>query len=312
MTAERERLEALFSAGGSGTDEGSPSGPESYRSLIEDRLAELPAAVAEGLRPELVAREINESLRQQFAALHDPADRPRDDGRGSRDEGRRRGFHQDGGDASTMSTAARRLRRDARSQNLESAVSRAASTAQHAAAELSRVLPQRDCTGPSTRWSASRLVVAFGVGMLFDQWISTPPDAGKCSLDRPALQRRRRSNRRRRADLAMLTIRAMSDGKGYSARHLQHSDYYAEGERVVGRWVGRGAEMLGLRGAVREQDFEALRQGLDPRTGEFIRQRQGADRIGQDGANAKPGPPSVRLHVLRAEVRFRDGHSGGR
>src|SRR5436190_8389548 len=82
----------------------------------------------------------------------------------------------------------------------------------------------------------------------------------------------------------MLTIRAMSDGTGYSARHLQHSDYYAEGERVVGRWAGRGADMLGLQGAVRDQDFEALRQGLDPRTGDFIRQRQGADRIGKDGA----------------------------
>ena len=38
----------------------------------------------------------------------------------------------------------------------------------------------------------------------------------------------------------MLTIRAMADGKGYSARHLEHSDYYAEGERVTGRWCGRG------------------------------------------------------------------------
>ena len=63
----------------------------------------------------------------------------------------------------------------------------------------------------------------------------------------------------------MLTIRAMSDGKGYSSRHLEHSDYYAQGERVVGRWRGRGAELLGLDGEVKPEDFEALRQGLDPR-----------------------------------------------
>jgi len=44
----------------------------------------------------------------------------------------------------------------------------------------------------------------------------------------------------------MLTIRAMSDGKGYAARYLAQSDYYAEGERVVGQWKGRGAELLGL------------------------------------------------------------------
>jgi len=81
----------------------------------------------------------------------------------------------------------------------------------------------------------------------------------------------------------MLTIRAMSDGKGYSSKHLEHSDYYAEGERVAGRWVGRAAEWLGLRGTVRTEDFESLRQGLDPRTGEFLRQRQGADRVDASG-----------------------------
>jgi hypothetical protein len=59
----------------------------------------------------------------------------------------------------------------------------------------------------------------------------------------------------------MLTIRAMSDGKGYSARYLEQRDYYAEGERVLGLWQGRGAELLGLSGDVRTEEFEALRQG---------------------------------------------------
>ena len=81
----------------------------------------------------------------------------------------------------------------------------------------------------------------------------------------------------------MLTIRAMSDGKGYSARHLEHSDYYAEGERVTGRWCGRGAELLGLQDDVQQKDFEALREGFDPGTGVFLRQRQSADRTGTDG-----------------------------
>ncbi len=81
----------------------------------------------------------------------------------------------------------------------------------------------------------------------------------------------------------MLTIRAMSDGSGYSERHLQHSDYYAEGERVIGTWQGRGAELLGLAGEVESEDFEAVRQGIDPNTGEFLRQRHSADRIGTDG-----------------------------
>ncbi len=87
----------------------------------------------------------------------------------------------------------------------------------------------------------------------------------------------------------MLTIRAMSNGKEYSSRHLEHSDYYAEGERVIGRWCGQGAELLGIGGEVKPVDFEALRQGLDPKTGEFLRQRRSADRIGADGTRKSHG-----------------------
>lgn len=117
----------------------------------------------------------------------------------------------------------------------------------------------------------------------------------------------------------MLTIRAMSNGKEYSTRHLEHSDYYAKGERVVGRWHGRGAEMLGLAGEVKAEDFEALRQGLDPITGSFLRQRRSADRIGADGTTQSHGrhlydftisaPKSVSvLADLGADKRLIDAH----
>jgi conjugative relaxase-like TrwC/TraI family protein len=87
----------------------------------------------------------------------------------------------------------------------------------------------------------------------------------------------------------MLTIRAMSNGSGYSSQHLEHNDYYAEGERVVGRWQGEGAVLLGIRGEVKPDDFEALRQGLDPATGEHLRQRRSADRIAADGSTQSHG-----------------------
>ena len=87
----------------------------------------------------------------------------------------------------------------------------------------------------------------------------------------------------------MLTIRAMSDGKGYASRYLAQSDYYAEGERVVGQWKGHGAEMLGLIGPVQTKDFEAVRQGLDPASGDFLRQRHSADRVNADGATLAQG-----------------------
>ena len=76
----------------------------------------------------------------------------------------------------------------------------------------------------------------------------------------------------------MLTIRAMTGGEGYAHRHLQQSDYYDQNRTVEGKWHGRCAELLGLKGEVTSEDFEAVRQGLDPQTGEFLRQRHGADR----------------------------------
>jgi conjugative relaxase-like TrwC/TraI family protein len=117
----------------------------------------------------------------------------------------------------------------------------------------------------------------------------------------------------------MLTIRAMSDGKGYSSRHLEHGDYYAEGERVFGRWQGRGAELLGLAGEIKSEDFEALRQGLDPRTDEFLRQRKSADRVMPDGTVQSHGrnlydftisaPKSVSvMATLGGDKRLIDAH----
>src|SRR5271157_6521960 len=117
----------------------------------------------------------------------------------------------------------------------------------------------------------------------------------------------------------MLTIRAMSDGKGYSSRHLEHSDYYAEGERVTGQWYGRGAEMLGLRGAIDSEDFEALLQGLHPETNEFLRVRHSADRTAAGGKKLAQGrtlydftisaPKSVSvLAILGGDERLISAH----
>jgi conjugative relaxase-like TrwC/TraI family protein len=76
----------------------------------------------------------------------------------------------------------------------------------------------------------------------------------------------------------------MTGGAGYAQRHLQHSDYYDEHRRVQGEWHGRGAELLGLRGNVAPEQFEAVREGLHPETGEFLRPRHSADRTNGDGS----------------------------
>lgn len=82
----------------------------------------------------------------------------------------------------------------------------------------------------------------------------------------------------------MLTIRAMTGGAGYAQRHLEHSDYYDEHRRVQGKWHGRGAELLSLRGNVTREQFEAVREGLHPDTGGFLRPRHSADRTSGDGS----------------------------
>ncbi len=81
----------------------------------------------------------------------------------------------------------------------------------------------------------------------------------------------------------MLTIRALTGGAGYAQKHLEHSDYFDQNRTVQGEWHGRGAELLGLNGAVTHQQFEAVREGLHPETGEFLRPRHSADRLATDG-----------------------------
>src|ERR1035441_9533245 len=108
--------------------------------------------------------------------------------------------------------------------------------------------------------------------------------------------------------LVVLTLRAMTGGAGYAQRHLEHSDYYDEHRRVQGEWHGRAAELLGLRGEATREQFEAIREGLHPETGEFLRPRHSADRLAEDGSGQSKGrslydltfsaPKSVSIQAL--------------
>ncbi len=102
----------------------------------------------------------------------------------------------------------------------------------------------------------------------------------------------------------MLTIRAMTGGAGYAQRHLEHSDYYDEQRRVQGEWHGRGAELLGLSGNVTPEQFEAIREGLNPETGEFLRPRHSADRAKENGSDQSK---ARSLYDLTFSVSFRQG-----
>jgi conjugative relaxase-like TrwC/TraI family protein len=71
----------------------------------------------------------------------------------------------------------------------------------------------------------------------------------------------------------------------YFEEHLSVGDYYKEGQRVSGEWVGLGAERLGLSGKVRADDFLRLCENQNPSTGETLTPRLNSTRI-EDGRNA--------------------------
>jgi len=62
----------------------------------------------------------------------------------------------------------------------------------------------------------------------------------------------------------MFTRARIYGGDSYLKNHLSANDYYAEGEKVTGRWIGKGAEMLGLIGEVEPAAFESLRINCVP------------------------------------------------
>jgi conjugative relaxase-like TrwC/TraI family protein len=73
-----------------------------------------------------------------------------------------------------------------------------------------------------------------------------------------------------------------SPGEVVKYLHGKHSleAYYSQGEQeIVGDWGGKGAEMLGLKGVVKTEEFARLVHNLHPFTGEQLTDRMRKDRI---------------------------------
>ncbi len=79
----------------------------------------------------------------------------------------------------------------------------------------------------------------------------------------------------------MLRIRAFtsaSDAKRYFNESLSPGDYFTRGQELQGQWAGRGAERLGLAGAVDKLAFHRLCDNLRPSTGERLTLRTNQNR----------------------------------
>ncbi|HXG11574.1 MAG TPA: relaxase domain-containing protein [Gemmataceae bacterium] len=84
------------------------------------------------------------------------------------------------------------------------------------------------------------------------------------------------------------------------------SDYYREGQELVGSWGGIGAKLLGLEGTVSKAAFDRLCENRDPRTGTRLTQRRKAERtVGYDFTWSVPKSVSL-LSALTEDPQLLD------
>ena len=77
----------------------------------------------------------------------------------------------------------------------------------------------------------------------------------------------------------------LANAREYFEEHLCVGDYYDEGQRVAGEWIGLGAQRLGLTGKVRADEFLRLCENQHPASDATLTQRLNTTRTDGD-ANA--------------------------
>ena len=78
----------------------------------------------------------------------------------------------------------------------------------------------------------------------------------------------------------------LKNAKEYFEEHLCVGDYYNEGQRVAGEWIGLGAERLGLTGKVEADAFLRLCENQHPTSGDTLTQRLNSTRTDETGKTA--------------------------
>lgn len=103
----------------------------------------------------------------------------------------------------------------------------------------------------------------------------------------------------------MLSIGAMAGGQSSYYLSLAREDYYLEGGEPPGRWLGKGAERLGLVGEVGRQQLEELFEGRSPDgAGPLIQLQKG--RTHQPGWDLTfSAPKSVSVLWSQADYELR-------
>ncbi len=107
----------------------------------------------------------------------------------------------------------------------------------------------------------------------------------------------------------MLNITPQYDAVGAKS-YFAKSDYYSEGQEMVGHWGGKGAVLLGLFGQVDKSAFESLCDNRNPRTQQSLTPITREERrVGYDFTWSAPKSVSL-VHALTGDERivqaFRD------
>ena len=83
-------------------------------------------------------------------------------------------------------------------------------------------------------------------------------------------------------------------------------DYYLDGQELAGVWRGEGTKNLGLTGEIARADWDALCDGINPKTGEKLLQRRKDNRtVGYDFNFHVPKSVSV-LYSMTKDERILD------
>lgn len=102
---------------------------------------------------------------------------------------------------------------------------------------------------------------------------------------------------------------SISSIKGDAAYYSNEDNYYASGS-LESRWLGEGAEKLGLKGAVANADMDAIRQGKLPDGSDLSRMVNGVNkhRSGYDLTFSAPKSVSV-MALVGEDRRFIEAHN---
>lgn len=74
-------------------------------------------------------------------------------------------------------------------------------------------------------------------------------------------------------------IKSAAAAKNYFSQHLAPGDYYGrDSQEMKGEWHGLGAELLGLKGEVKQKDYFALCGNINPQTGRQLTPEKKSDR----------------------------------